>query len=437
MTVANSPSAVSEHVLPAELPALLQAAIAQAFNAVVITDADFEGGGPYIVFCNAAFCKMTGYSEQEITGQSPRILQGKKTDPTVIDELRNCLNAGLFFHGNTINYRKNGEPYHVEWNISPVRDAEGSITHFVSVQQDITEQLATQKSQAMLASAINATPDIVVITDTKMQIQFVNRSFERVTGYAMDEVRNKPVTTLYPDEEKSLLEKETLMQGDNVIRHSVAHYTKSGEQYFADQSIAALVDKKGNIEYFVSISKDVSERVEIQNQLEEWANNDSLTGLYSRRYGEYILDSFQSQLSVDGGECCIVLCDIDRFKSINDTYGHHCGDDVLRQVAARISETLRNTDIIVRWGGDELLILLPQTKIPEAVELAERLRTDITGMSIPPVGSVTLSIGIASWRQGEQKHSILSRVDKALYTAKERGRNRVELARSFQEKNGR
>ncbi len=113
------------------------AAFEHLYNAVVITDADFDGG-PCVRRCNPAFCTMTGYSEEELLGQSLRILQGPETDRAVIDRLSRNIRAGEFFEGSTTNYRKNGVPYIVRWNISPVRDPEGAIVAYVSIQQDIT-----------------------------------------------------------------------------------------------------------------------------------------------------------------------------------------------------------------------------------------------------------------------------------------------------------
>lgn len=130
-----------------------------------------------------------------------------------------------------------------------------------------------------------------------------------------------------------------------------------------------------------------------------------------------------------------MLCDIDRFKMINDTYGHHCGDEVLKQVAACFSNNLRSADIIVRWGGDEFLMLLPQTRLPDAVAMAERLRADVADLALADLGGATLSIGVASWQPGESKHHLLKRVDAALYVAKDKGRNRVEVADARLEQN--
>jgi len=106
-----------------------------SFNAILITSS--EPGYP-ILYANPAFCRMTGYTAEALRGQSPRIFQGEKTNPRILQRLREDLRAGRSFHGATINYRKNGEPYPVEWNITPVCDPAGSITHFISVQKDLS-----------------------------------------------------------------------------------------------------------------------------------------------------------------------------------------------------------------------------------------------------------------------------------------------------------
>jgi len=107
---------------------LLRSALEQSFNSVLITDAQPGPMGPRIVYANPAFCEMTGYSEAELLGQTPRILQGALTSPEVLQTLRECLQADRFFRGSTINYRKDGRPYTVEWNISPVKDEAGVTT---------------------------------------------------------------------------------------------------------------------------------------------------------------------------------------------------------------------------------------------------------------------------------------------------------------------
>ena len=119
---------------------LLQSAIESAADSVLITDAQLDKPGPRIVYVNRAFAQMTGYERKEVLGQTPRILQGPKTDRAVLDRLRERLENGLSFHGEAVNYRKDGSEFTMAWDIEPIRDAEGTITHWVSTQRDTTER---------------------------------------------------------------------------------------------------------------------------------------------------------------------------------------------------------------------------------------------------------------------------------------------------------
>jgi sigma-B regulation protein RsbU (phosphoserine phosphatase) len=139
--------------------AVFEAAFEYAYNAMIITDADFGGGGPQIQRCNPAFCAMTGYSKEELIGQSPRILQGPETDRKVIDQLSRKIWAGEFFEGSTINYRKDGAPYIVRWNISPVRDSGGAIVAYISIQQDITALVEADERVRSLAQQLKQKAD--------------------------------------------------------------------------------------------------------------------------------------------------------------------------------------------------------------------------------------------------------------------------------------
>lgn len=117
---------------------LLEAALEHVGDSIVITDAQLDAPGPHIVYVNQAFCAMTGYAADEVLGCSPRILQGPKTDRAVLDRLRASLEAGEPFAGEAVNYRKDGTPFVLEWNIRPIRDASGTVTHWVSAQRDKT-----------------------------------------------------------------------------------------------------------------------------------------------------------------------------------------------------------------------------------------------------------------------------------------------------------
>lgn len=115
-----------------------EVAAVQAFHSIMITEIGDHGEDHNIIFVNKAFTDMTGYTAEEIIGKTPRLLQGVKTDQAVLDELRNKLNSDNSFHGTTVNYRKDGSEFTIEWKVIPVRDNNGVVTHHVAVQRDVT-----------------------------------------------------------------------------------------------------------------------------------------------------------------------------------------------------------------------------------------------------------------------------------------------------------
>ncbi|MEI4944526.1 PAS domain-containing protein [Aeromonas caviae] len=159
---------------------LLKMAIMQSWNAVVITSADRAAGYP-VKIANPAFCQMTGYAIDELYGQSLKMLQGPATDQEVINRLRSCLTSGEYFEGMTTNYRKDGSPYLVRWNISPVRDEVGDITHFVSVQQDMTAYAKVEETSKILGQALDAAAQPILVTDAQAKIIFANQAFCQVS----------------------------------------------------------------------------------------------------------------------------------------------------------------------------------------------------------------------------------------------------------------
>jgi PAS domain S-box-containing protein len=136
-------------------PALLLAAVEASGEAVVITSADLEEPGPLIEYANPAFAQMTGYAVREAIGRSPRFLQGPKTEAAVIDRMRAALAAGEAFQGEAVNYRKDGSTYVVEWLITPMRDPDGRITRWISVQRDVTERHAAEERQSLLVRELH------------------------------------------------------------------------------------------------------------------------------------------------------------------------------------------------------------------------------------------------------------------------------------------
>jgi diguanylate cyclase (GGDEF)-like protein len=181
----------------------------------------------------------------------------------------------------------------------------------------------------------------------------------------------------------------------------------------------------------------LSQELEQSNRkLSEISFEDSLTGLYNRRYLSDIVENEMARAERNGRQFSILLFDIDFFKKINDSHGHHGGDSVLKMVAEVLNRTKRKTDVGVRYGGDEFVVLLPETGLKESLVFAKRLRSAIEVSETPVAGytiGITISIGVTTYTPGRTVLSVerlMDVADKALYDAKRSGRNRVSYINS-------
>ncbi len=167
----------------------------------------------------------------------------------------------------------------------------------------------------------------------------------------------------------------------------------------------------------------------LSTELKKMAFTDSLTHIYNRLHFAHFLDTEIDKVKRYGGTFSIIFFDLDHFKEVNDNYGHLVGDEVLEQVTKIVSSANRSADIFARYGGEEFIILTPETDLSGALAHAERLRECIEKFTFRTAGHITSSFGIAEFNaEKDSVESILERADKALYMAKDYGRNRVEKA---------
>jgi diguanylate cyclase (GGDEF)-like protein/PAS domain S-box-containing protein len=410
---------------------LFQAALDQSYNSVVITDANSTDDGPRIVYANPSFENMTGYSVVELIGKSPKILQGPLTDRSVIEEMRICMRTGKYFEGTTINYNKDGYPYNVEWSISPIKDQSGVIQYFISVQKNITAFIQAQQERNLLAKALNDSPDCVLITDIQNKIVFVNTGFEQLTGYKQDEVLGKEPSFLWNAMSDALPNNSNSAPSDKIthFRLQEPNLQKDGSLFYVDQSIAHITDDAGKITHYVSFSKDSTDRLKQELALKDLASRDPLTGLLNRRSGEHLLKQYDDEKRQSKKLLCLIMIDIDNFKKINDTFGHAIGDQILISSSQLLKNKARNTDSVIRWGGEEFLIIVPDSRLQDGLEFAERIRKSIEQHTEEVVGRITASFGVAELSPDETTASLLNRADKALYKAKLEGKNCVKSAK--------
>lgn len=175
------------------------------------------------------------------------------------------------------------------------------------------------------------------------------------------------------------------------------------------------------------LKEEIQERQKIEEKLIQLATIDPLTSIPNRRKFDEVLEYEMKRDARYNNELSLVFCDLDYFKKINDEYGHKIGDDVLKAFTQLVSESIRKTDVVARWGGEEFALLLPETSVMIAATTAEKLRKETEQFNFPHVGHITASFGVTQFIGGDTEASLINRADDALYKAKKNGRNRVEI----------
>ena len=222
------------------------------------------------------------------------------------------------------------------------------------------------------------------------------------------------------------------------IMHEISHLPGGHKPLnfvhkLADGSTRHVQTYAGPIEIYgdklmLCIVHDITEQKRLEEQLEHAAHHDAMTGLLNRRQFYHITEPGQMQHLAIAQDYSLLLIDTDRFKHINDLYGHSKGDEVLCALARTLESCARKGDLVFRWGGEEFVLLLPRTPLDTALSLAETIRVSVAKVSISGLPRFTVSIGVAHHEGNESIDELFKRVDDALYRAKNDGRNRVLAA---------
>lgn len=294
--------------------------------------------------------------------------------------------------------------------------------------QEGTPETTSHRDQLRLMATAFETGQATIITDARLRIQRVNRAFTRITGFSPDDVLGETPRLFKsgrhgPEFYARLWE---ALQKNGHWQGEIWNRNKRGEIYPVWQSITAVEGDDSEVSHYVSVFHDIAERKRIEHTLTQEASRDHLTGAANRRAFDRALIRLVRGAQASGAELSVMLFDIDHFKAINDSHGHEIGDATLHALTRLVQQRLRQTDLLARWGGDEFTLLLPDTPLQGACQLAERLRADVASADMPAPG-VTVSIGLVAFKDGDSARDLLLRVDGALYRAKHAGRNRVEI----------
>ncbi|HEU5062303.1 MAG TPA: sensor domain-containing diguanylate cyclase [Solirubrobacterales bacterium] len=254
----------------------------------------------------------------------------------------------------------------------------------------------------------------------------LNDAWTRHLGYSLEELRSAPfVERIHPDDrEQTEAEAAALFEGAETIGFENRYQAKDGTWHWLRWSSQLSPDESliyARAADVTELKQIEAEREALLGKVQEMARRDSLTGLPNRRALEEQLPQAMARARRARSPLSVAILDIDRFKSYNDTHGHLAGDEVLRACARAWDSCLRGEDTIVRFGGEEFLVLLPDIEPGQAAEIVERLRLET------PMGQ-TCSAGLATWDYSESIDDLLRRADEALYLAKASGRNQLAEA---------
>ncbi|MCZ2288273.1 MAG: diguanylate cyclase [Anaerolineales bacterium] len=333
----------------------------------------------------------------------------------------------------------------LDLRIAAVKDRQGQAVGKLVTWRDISPLKQVEEKLRIFFHAVEQNPVAVLITDPDGRIEYINPRLTQLTGYSLDEVRGKNPRILQSGETPLELYENlwnTIKEG-RVWEGEVLDRKKNGEVYWVYELIAPVLDKNGNVTNFIAMQQDITlskntemelrivnerlqaklEEVErLHEQLREESIRDGLTRLFNRRYMEETLEREISRNEREPRSVSVVMMDVDLFKTINDSFGHQGGDAVLQTLGTMLLENTRLSDIACRYGGDEMLVVLPGATREVACARAEEWRAAFSQMTFTFGGKTmraTLSLGVASFPdQARSSSELLIAADKALYWAK-------------------
>ena len=384
-----------------------------------------------ITECNLAAQEIFGMTKDEILGRVNNdarwsaINEDGSVLPTIERPSVKALRTGKAQENVIMGVVREGSSIvWVQANAQPLfSDDFSRVESVVVTLSDITQ---FRKSKLKLEEYIAIIDANVIISSTDLDgiITEVSEAFCAISGYGKEELMGKNHNIVrHPDMPDSLYAQmwETLQSG-HIWRGEMKNRHKSGSDYWVDATISPRFDDMGVMVGYTAIRQDVTDK----KRIEELSITDRLTGLYNRLKLDEMLSLHVSMAHRHQTPFSVIMLDIDKFKSVNDTYGHQVGDTLLQEIASVLKTNIRLEDVLGRWGGEEFLILLPNMTGEGARLLAEKLRLAIETYSFSTVGSRTSSFGVASYAESDDTKTIVGRADEALYRAKEGGRNRVE-----------
>ncbi|HEY9643107.1 MAG TPA: EAL domain-containing protein, partial [Coleofasciculaceae cyanobacterium] len=418
--------------------ALATAILEQAVDAIEVVDLQNR-----LVYVNAAFERTTGYCREEVLGKALSDLKalgdlqvGRHEDNFHEDPWQ-VISSGQVWLGTYRGKRKDGSTYHQDVTVFPLYGSSGEITNYVAIKRDMGDrqqaQAKLEHTLSLLQATLESTADGILVIDKTGQVNGFNQKFVEMWKIPADIAAQKSQTLLFNGMLDQLVTAAFLEQLQTWSNHPETIYEdvlrlKDGrifEQYSHPQWL------NGEIIGRVLSFRDATVRHSNEAVIRYQASHDLLTGLPNRMLFDECLSEALARAQQEQSQLAVAFLDLDRFKNINDTLGHAAGDLLLQGVAVRLTECLRDSDVVARWAGDEFTLLLPHVhEVADVTTIAQRILESLReefaleGQTL----RISSSIGIAFYPQdGEDAETLLKNADAALYRAKESGRNTYHL----------
>lgn len=371
-----------------------------------------------------------GYTE--LIGQSMQVLLPPDRLDEASDVLLRISRGEKLNHFETMRLCKDGMLIRISATILPVYDDQGRVVGASEIIRDITEYKIAEE-QLRIAAAVFATHEAIVVTDADANIIRVNQAFEDITGYSSADALGKNPRILKSGHHDKGFYKAMWQQllASGSWKGEIWDRRKTGEIYPKWLSISVVRDDAGNITHYVSSFTDISERKASEERVRHLAYHDPLTGL-ANRFSLHERLTQALDLAVRNKRLlAIMLLDLDHFKIINDTLGHPTGDQLLIQVAQRLSSSVRHSDFVARLGGDEFVIMLPE--IDASGDVAHVADKILKSLSEPYLINgqelrTSPSIGICLYPEdATEDQDLIKKADVAMYHAKANGRGNYQF----------
>lgn len=298
---------------------------------------------------------------------------------------------------------------------------------FKDITQSVLKEREFDMAQRRHLTIVNATIEGFWMLDENRNITEVNIALSKMLGYEPSMMLGKTPYEFVDDNNKLFMHYQVQKIDETDHRnYEIELQKKDGTNIPVNISATTVRDKKGKFLFSFAFIKDISENKKIQERLQELAQTDRLTGVKNRLKLEEVLalEIKRSQRYMES-RFSIILFDIDRFKDVNDTYGHDVGDEVLKSVSRLAEKNLRDSDMFGRWGGEEFLIILPGTDLEQGKKVAQKLRKIVEKGEMPNSIKITASFGVSEFKEGDSIDTLIKRADNRLYDAKRTGRNKV------------